>query len=273
MKNFLNFNTNDRLDEIIFENRNKSYGAYVLRNEEGAILKKSLFIGVAFFVTLAAVPILLNFLKTDIKSPTIVQQPPVWVEPPVEREKDPEPSQVQPQPTKPVETFIAVVPTPAKNPPIETPAPTVSNYDDAKAGFEKIEGEKPVLKYEPPVTQPTVVPIKTAEKPAVNPNEVIEKVDVEAKFLGGINAFRQKVGQNFDTGSFEGSGEKMTANVTFIVEKDGSISNVKASGNDASFNKEAEKSVKSLKEKWQPAKLNGEIVRSYFKIPITIQFE
>ena len=39
------------------------------------------------------------------------------------------------------------------------------------------------------------------------------------------------------------------------------------------FNKEAEKTIKGIKGKWNPAKFQGENVRSYFRFPISMQFE
>ena len=79
---------------------------------------------------------------------------------------------------------------------------------------------------------------------------------------------------NFDT-SVVGSesGEVIKAVVTFVVERDGTISNIKAAGANADFNKEAEKVIKSIKGKWNPAKLGGQNVRSYFRFPISMQFE
>ena len=65
----------------------------------------------------------------------------------------------------------------------------------------------------------------------------------------------------------------MSTVVTFIVERDGSISSVKAAGKDAAFNREAERTIKSVKGKWVPAKVKGQAVRSYFKFPVSMMFE
>ena len=52
MKNLLlSLRTND-LDEVVFANRNKSYGAYALRNDYSNQLTKALFIGIAFIFAL-----------------------------------------------------------------------------------------------------------------------------------------------------------------------------------------------------------------------------
>ena len=119
----------------------------------------------------------------------------------------------------------------------------------------------------PAVTAPVVIQPKPVD------NTPATKVDVQAGFNGGIDSFRSKVVQNFSTADFEGTGELMKTTVTFIVEKDGTISNVKATGSDRDFNAEAERTIRTIKGKWTPAKLNGEHVRSYFKFPISMMFE
>ncbi len=58
--------------------------------------------------------------------------------------------------------------------------------------------------------------------------------------------------------------------VQFVVEMDGSISNVKAIGKvpHPSLAKEAVDKVKKLPCLWKPGELNGVEVRSYFKLPV-----
>ena len=71
----------------------------------------------------------------------------------------------------------------------------------------------------------------------------------------------------------EGGEGTLKTTVTFIVERDGSISDVKASGSNSDFNSEAVRTVKSIKSKWVPAKINGQPVRQRFRLPLTMNFE
>ena len=103
-------------------------------------------------------------------------------------------------------------------------------------------------------------------------NEVYESVDQSAEFPGTINAFRTKFQNNFDSGSLEGEGTLKTE-ITFVVERDGTLTQVKANGSNADFNREAEATVKGIKTKWTPAKVNGQPVRSRFRFPITMNFQ
>lgn len=70
----------------------------------------------------------------------------------------------------------------------------------------------------------------------------------------------------------EGEGTLKTE-VTFVVEKDGTLTQVKANGSNADFNREAEATVKGIKTKWTPGKVNGQPVRSRFRFPITMNFQ
>lgn len=273
MKHFFN-STEFQLDEILFESRNRSYGAYTLRRDSDRILTKSFLYAVAFFAVAAAVPFLMKSSKI-----TEVVTPGTGPEIRLRNVDRPDVTSIPPrvvQPPKAVKTFDSTVPTPVSVPRKEKPAAAIAKYDGAVAGTQDTDGVKPNVSVvpTPPATGPAAAPPATVA-PAVTPNidAVISNVDVEASFFGGINAFRSKVQSNFDSSQFEGQEGIMKTTVTFIVERDGSISNVKATGPDAGFNREAERTVKSIKGKWQPAKFQGQIVRSSFRFPISMQFE
>ena len=272
MKNLLQ-NKEFQLDEILFENRNKNYGAYALRNEADRILTKSMFIGIGVFAMIAVTPLLINvFNATD--APIEKELPPPYVITHVNEPPEVVPvTPVAPPAVAPVNTLDSRVPTPTRDAKIEKVMPTQTDYDKAVIGTQDIVGDSPIITTVPPVINvaPTTGPPITAPKPVDNSPKVT--VDVQANFMGGINVFRNKVINQFDTSVMDGTGEVAKTTVVFIVEKDGTISEVKATGPDAIFNREAIKTIKSVKGKWVPAKLNGENVRSYFKFPISMQFE
>ena len=272
MKNLLQ-NKEFQLDEILFENRNKNYGAYVLRTEADRILTKSMFIGIGVFAMIAITPLMINvFNATDAPIPK--ELPPPYVithfnEPPEVIPVAP----VTPPAVAPINTLDSRVPTPTRDAKIEKVMPRQTDYDKAVIGTQDIVGDPPIITTVPPVINvaPTAGPPITAPEPV--DNSVKTSVDISANFNGGINAFRNKVVNQFDTSVMNGTGDVVKTTVVFIVEKDGTISEVKATGPDATFNREAIKTIKSVKGKWVPAKLNGQNVRSYFKFPISMQFE
>ena len=273
-KNFFTYDPHQALNEVVFEKRNKEYGAYALRNEANVVLKKALFIGVGLFGLLAMTPLLINTLKPKAEKTTIYVPINLKnVDRPDDRIEKPEPRVIPPKAPVQVKTQSLTPPTPTRDAVKEetinqkvddavistttTPGVAVTNPNQhVTAGT---ENGKEIVK-------------ETPAKP--NPNDIIRDVDVEADFIGGVNAFRTKVLQNFDSSVVENeTGEVVKAVVTFVVERDGTISNIKVSGTNTDFNKEAEKTIKGIKGKWNPAKFQGENVRSYFRFPISMQFE
>lgn len=104
----------------------------------------------------------------------------------------------------------------------------------------------------------------------VNDTDIYDRVDQQAEFVGGMEKFRSMFNGNFDNSSVIKNEGTFKTTVTFIVERDGSISDVKASGPDYDFNRESERTIKSIKGKWNPAKINGYPVRSRHRFPVTI---
>lgn len=97
-------------------------------------------------------------------------------------------------------------------------------------------------------------------------------IDQQAEFPGGLNAFRNLLANKFDISQINKTGN-FTTNLTFFIETDGSISDIKAEGLSEEFNSRAVATVKSIKNKWTPAKSAGENIRSQFNIQFKMNFE
>ena len=135
-----------------------------------------------------------------------------------------------------------------------------------------------------------------SSKPKPTKEDVVYiNVDKEAVFSkGGIDGFRDLFLLNIDSDKIDGyedfpeeekkeiqkliSENKPTPSVmlsttlSFIIEPDGTMSNVLAEGENQSFNKEMERVVKEdIKDKWIPAEVKGKKVRSYYKMPIRMR--
>lgn len=102
--------------------------------------------------------------------------------------------------------------------------------------------------------------------------KVYEKVEKLAEFPGGINEFRNQFTKIFRAEKLKEKGLIKTL-VTFVVEKDGSVNEVRALGGSQSFNDESIRAIKKIKGKWIPAEFNGEKVRFRFRLPLTMSFE
>lgn len=275
-----NLNYNPSLDEIVFEHRNKEYGAYDLRSSYRRILTRSMIIGTLIFCIAAITPFVVMKIKqlaakekTEVDANLIEILPEEQVkEEIVEKEETPPPP--PPKVEEKIEILQNVVPEPVKAPKVETPPPPISEQLKTTTGLVNQEGVKQTTYAPPP---PVAAPPKAAavesESKAPSTTEVYESVDQEAEFPGSLNSFRNKIAENFDNSAMEGGEGTLKTTVTFIVERDGSISDVKASGSNPDFNSEAVRTVKSIRTKWVPAKINGQPVRQRFRLPLTMNFE
>ncbi|MCY0969176.1 energy transducer TonB [Chryseobacterium wangxinyae] len=109
--------------------------------------------------------------------------------------------------------------------------------------------------------------------PSKDQNEIFPYTDKTADYPGGINALRQEVARLFYSDGVYSETNPVKTNVVFVVEKNGKISNVKADGDNFTFNRQAEIALYSLSEKFSPAVINGDPVRYRFKLPLTLNIE
>lgn len=98
----------------------------------------------------------------------------------------------------------------------------------------------------------------------------LSEVEVKPDFPGGMQNFYALAANNYQMPDEEGLRGKIV--VTFVVEKDGSLSDIKAI-RDIGFGtgKEAIRVIKKM-AKWIPAEINGKKVRCSFTLPITLPF-
>ena len=110
---------------------------------------------------------------------------------------------------------------------------------------------------------------------------------------GGINGFRQLVASKFNIDKVNPYQHlpieyvkkiqqmilqnkstpdiQLMTTVKFIVEPDGSLSNISAKGENQSFNEEAELAVKAIQVKWIPGEVNGTKIKSLYSMPIKMR--
>ena len=262
----------DLLD-LVFEGRNKEYGAYELRKTYNRRITRALLIT----ATVALLALLGSFLanrlksaddgKLNIKEVTMqeIQQEEDKPEPP------PPPPPKPPDPPK-IEMAKFTPPKIVKDEEVQEPPPVQEELKEAKIDIVSQEGIKDEGIIAPTVIDEGkgVVEVKKEE----DENKIFEKVEIEASFKGGEGAWRKYLERNLngntpvDNGAPEGT---YTVYVQFVVSKDGSISDVKPLTNHG-YGMEAE-AVRVIKKgpAWTPAVQNGRSVNAYRKQPITFQ--
>lgn len=103
--------------------------------------------------------------------------------------------------------------------------------------------------------------------------KIYTRVEKPASFPKGNEVFQKMIADNFRCRKVAPNSLKETCELTFIIDRDGSLIDIKASGSNESFNKEAIRTVSKIKDKWIPAEINGQKVRYRFRIPLTMRFD
>lgn len=252
--------------EIVFEGRNKLYGAYELRKENRKTSIRALIIGSVLFSLAISAPLIANLLPkgkekedTNIKVIAIKMPPKKKVE--VILNTPPPPP---PPPQQDVVKFVK--PVVAKAEDVTEDPPKMEDLKDKKTGAKTIKGD--------PDAVPTIDAFGDGPPTAAvitEDNSVHNLAGIEQKpeFPGGMEKFYQFVGKNYQAPDEEGLKGKVY--VTFVVEKDGSITDIKVI-RDIGYGtgKEAIR-VLSKCPKWLPGEQNGKKVRVLYSLPITIQ--
>ncbi|MBS1919210.1 MAG: energy transducer TonB [Bacteroidetes bacterium] len=261
--------SSDILD-LIFEDRNKDYGAYYLRKTYNRRIARALIITasvalLAFLGSILASSINKNsgkFKVSEVTLQDIKQEEEKKVEPP----PPPPPKQEPPK----VEMKQFTPPKIVKDEEVQKPPPEQEELKEAKIDVVNQEGIKDLNIATP--TQIDEGKKVIEEKKDDDENKIFEKVEIEAQFPGGDAGWRKYLERNLsgfnpaDNGAPAGT---YTTYVQFVVDKDGNISDVKPLTN-YGYGMEDE-AVKVIKKgpKWTPAIQNGRKVKAYRKQPIT----
>ncbi len=108
---------------------------------------------------------------------------------------------------------------------------------------------------------------------SIDPNIIENSVglDEQPEFPGGINRFYEEIKRRFDPEALEESDKVHKVFVTFVIERNGTMTDIQILRNaDELVDKEALRVLHAIKAKWRPGQKKGEPVRSRFTIPITV---
>jgi protein TonB len=262
--------------DIIFEGRNKSYGAYALRMDYDKSVRKALVIGVLFVISAVMSPLIyakIMNLQNSGKTLTSVEVTLSTYEIPEVKAKPeiPPKKEEAPKPPKDTRTYLppvvniddAVTEKPMTPPGDITTE--ISNIDSKGTGDPNLPNAGVGAAVEPPQKKPTSEPII---------DEIPIVVEQQAEFPDGIQALYKWLGNNikYPTVCRE-NGIQGKVVVRFVVEKNGQVTNAQVVREvHELLNEEALRVVKQM-PKWKPGKQSGNAVRSYFTLPIKFALE
>ncbi|OIN56893.1 energy transducer TonB [Arsenicibacter rosenii] len=266
------------LDDIVFANRNKAYGAYSLRKEYPKIVTRALIIGGVLFTLGVLSPTIISVLTPEAEEQAMVEVDLMKLPPPPIDPNEPPPPPPPPVELPKVNTvkFLPPEVKPDEEVPEETPPPAVEELKEAVAAEKTQEGD-------PNAEEVIVAPEETAaptkveaavEAPAPKEEEVFTIVEQQPEFPGGMSALGQFLSKNI---RYPAAAQRANISgrvfVSFVVNTDGSIQDVSVlKGLGFGTDEEAMRVVKSM-PKWRPGKQSGRAVRVKYNLPINFTLE
>ena len=259
---------------LVFSNRNKSYGAYELRSQSSSILTKSLFIAGSVFISLFIIPMVYSHFKpVEVAAVPVIMD--TTLPPPVVHEmKKVEPKKAEPVKVEPVLEKVKTVNMSSNIKVVQEPIaepPTTAQINDAVIASttqDGVEGKGNILPIAP--TTGTGGGGGTATEGVVdNSIHNVNGIDVYPEFPGGMAAWAKFIQRTLRYPYMaQESGVQGKVYLSFVIEKDGAITDVSVTrGIGAGCDEEA---VRVLKKspKWKAGLQNNQAVRVRYNMPI-----
>lgn len=269
---------NATLDDIVFANRNKAYGAYALRKEYPRIVTRALIIGASVMGLALVGPTLISVLTPEKKEEAMVEIDLMKIPPPPIDPNEPPPPPPPPVELPKVNTvkFLPPEVKPDEEVPEETPPPAVEELKEAVAAEKTQEGDpnaEEVIAAPEESAGPTKAEV-VVEAPAPKDDEVFTVVEQQPEFQGGTAAMYAWLGKNI---KYPAAAQRANISgkvfVSFTVNTDGSITDAQVlKGLGFGTDEEAIRVVKSM-PRWKPGKQSGRSVRVKYNLPISFQLE
>jgi len=264
--------------DLVFEGKNQAYGAYQLRKNTGIRNLKALAVMFAAFIIIAGIVYAKVSIENYIASQNAAIEADVELQSLAEKKEIKEEKKDEPEVEKieieRVKSSVAfTVPEIKKDDEVKEDQEMKSQDElsetNTAIGAFTVEGndETAEVKHvEEKIAEPE--PVKEEE------TKVFDVVEQMPSFPGGPSALMQYLSSNIKYPVVaEENGVQGRVVCTFVVEKDGSITDVRVVKSvDPSLDKEAVRVVKSM-PKWIPGKQNGSAVRVKYTVPVTFRLQ
>lgn len=252
------------IDEIVFEDRNKGYGAYVLRKK----YTKHVYIALLLAFSIAAFAIgLPEIIKLLTPKEEVVEKPKMKVSiadlappPPITATPPPPKLNLPPPPTEVIKFLPPKVT--EKEVPEEEEMPTIEEVKKAPViGAENIEGPGDIVFEEPPAE------IGTGEEESAN--KIFTVVEQMPEFPGGTGELMKYLGKNIRyPDAAQSRGVEGTVYVSFVVSTEGKITDVNVlKGIGSGCDEEAVRVISKMPA-WKPGKQSGRAVTVRYQLPV-----
>ena len=257
--------------ELVFQGKNKAYGAYKMRANSPKRHTWAMVIVVIIAAVGFSIPTLVKLatpkqkeVMTEVTTLSQLEEPEV---------KQEEFKKVEP-----------VAPPPALKSSIKFTAPVIKKDEEVRDD-EEIKSQEELtstkvaisiadVKGNDEVNGADIADLKQVVTQAAEPEKVFDMVEQMPTFPGGQQELMAYLGKNIKYPTIaQENGTQGRVIIQFVVERDGTISDVHvARGVDPYLDKEAVRVVQSM-PKWIPGKQNGKAVRVKFTVPVMFRLQ
>lgn len=261
--------------DLVFEGKNKAYGAYQLRQENTKTSLIAFIGGITFMLSLIGG----GFMLTSFDDTAVICQFPI-----IENERivpvdmDPIKEQQKEESTAAAPQEISEVK------PQDLSRMVVAQTNEATPDIQTNQE----IRETPPANDGNGTGTLTdvgnngggddngnddASTPGINEPVTTNKLDKLPLFPGGMDRFYKYVSNNINRPEIEEDSQiTMSVVMAFVIEKDGSMTDIRSlRSTDKNLEREAIRVLKSLKTKWEPGYQNNKPVRTLYMLPIKVK--
>ena len=248
-------------DDIVFEKRNKEYGAYQLRKRYNRVVLISTLIGCVALGLAVIIPYI-NASRAASHKQRDANEVIAEMANDIQNEAAPPPPPPPPPPAAEQQTVVKYV------------APVVVDSIKVEEQTQLMISDEQVATTVNKEAVEVVEQKQEEVEPEQKEEEVFVVVEEMPEFPGGVTALRKYLAESVKYPVIaQENGIQGKVYVNFVVNKDGSVSNAKvARGVDPSLDQEALRVVSTL-PKWKPGKQRGQPVRVSYTVPINFQLQ
>lgn len=270
--------------DLVFENRNKEYGAYQLRQENAKTTVTALFMALLLIAAIGSLSMLIGKFTTS--SPITQTIPTIddvmrtvdldqIVKPKTDEAVAPPPTQQEQAVTQVTDASQLINPVVV---PTQDALPEIlPNKDNTPVVDNTSTGNGTAVNALPSTGSGTggdgtgtSAGVDNGTGSAIVNSAILDKMP---EFPGGIGKFYTYVGNNFNKPELDAE-KTLRVYVSFVIEKDGTMTDIVVKSDPGyGMGREAVRVLKSLKTKWAPGILDGKPVRTAYNLPITIKTE
>ena len=257
----------------VFDGRNKSYGAYELRQTNPKTTLVALFFGALFFTGAIAIPVIKNLISEMASAEEEIirevkldkyNKPKEEKKEEILEEKKPE-EQKKTQTVQDIQKFVPPVVVDKKE--VKEELATIEELKDKNVGNQTMAGNPDGNL----ITDNSASEEKTNNEELIDYNKIFVAAEVMPSPPNGIDSFRKKVQNGLidDLGDIEESINGLVK-IRFVVLEDGSVDGFQVLEENPKGFKLADKAIKQIKKspKWNPGMNNGRNVEVYYTFPL-----